>query len=223
MLYDLLEASCRAFEEDGKAGNAAIEADGVVMSYRALHEPVAAHAAALTGLGISAADRIGLLLDRSIDCYCVMLAVVKLGAVHVPLDAKFPADRISYIAAIAARGQLRSGLCCRGALQSRQQIDGDRKWQSHEGNSVRIGSWDYRFVQRIDRMQSVSGMLTGQRAEPVHLLVLLTRNRKEVGVGAATLQSAPMCVFHRKSRISFNAPPNIVTPAPNRTMSFNRN
>lgn len=114
MLYDLLEAWCRAFEEDGKAGHVAIEADGVVMSYRALHEAVAARAAALTGLGISAADRIGLLLDRSIDCYCVMLAVVKLGTVYVPLDAKFPADRISYIAAIAARGQLRSGLCCPG-------------------------------------------------------------------------------------------------------------
>ena len=30
--------------------------------------------------------------------YCAMLAIVKLGAVYVPLDTKFPSDRIAFIA-----------------------------------------------------------------------------------------------------------------------------
>ncbi|MEM7748664.1 MAG: Pls/PosA family non-ribosomal peptide synthetase [Pseudomonadota bacterium] len=97
-LYDLFEARCRLAEANGESGHPAIEADGNAMSYRELKRAVAAYADALSGLAIGSKDRVGLLLDRSINSYCVMLAVVRLGAVYVPLDVKFPAERIRYIA-----------------------------------------------------------------------------------------------------------------------------
>ncbi|MEP9349210.1 Pls/PosA family non-ribosomal peptide synthetase [Xanthobacter sp. KR7-225] len=51
----------------------------------------------LIGRGVKPADRIGLLLNRSVETYVVMLAVMKAGAVYVPLAAAFPEQRIAFI------------------------------------------------------------------------------------------------------------------------------
>ena len=50
-----------------------------------------------TRQGVRAGDRVALMLDRAIDGYVAVLAVMKLGATYVPLDPGFPADRVSYI------------------------------------------------------------------------------------------------------------------------------
>src|SRR5262249_53297427 len=50
---------------------------------------------------VASGDRVGLLFDRPLDGYVGMLAVLKLHAAYVPLDAGFPADRLSYIASDA--------------------------------------------------------------------------------------------------------------------------
>ncbi|MGI9420259.1 MAG: Pls/PosA family non-ribosomal peptide synthetase [Geminicoccaceae bacterium] len=47
--------------------------------------------------GLKAGDRIGVLFDKSIHGYIGLLAVLKIGAAYVPLDASFPEDRIAYI------------------------------------------------------------------------------------------------------------------------------
>lgn len=47
--------------------------------------------------GVRPGDRVGLLFDRAVDGYVGMLAVLKLRAAYVPLDAGFPPDRLSYI------------------------------------------------------------------------------------------------------------------------------
>ena len=49
-------------------------------------------------LGLGAGDRIGLIVDRSIDSYVALIAVLKIDAAYVPLDVKFPTDRIAFIA-----------------------------------------------------------------------------------------------------------------------------
>ena len=98
VLYGLFEARCEDFENAGHGDHPAIEAGGVTLSYSALRYAVANYARVLSDRGVSDGDRVGLLLDRSIESYCAMLAVVKLGAVYVPLDIKFPADRIAFIA-----------------------------------------------------------------------------------------------------------------------------
>ncbi|MEU5690824.1 Pls/PosA family non-ribosomal peptide synthetase [Actinosynnema sp. NPDC020468] len=52
----------------------------------------------LRALGVVPGDRVGLLVDQPARAYGAMLAVMKAGAVYVPLDAAFPDDRLAYIA-----------------------------------------------------------------------------------------------------------------------------
>ncbi len=47
--------------------------------------------------GIKSESHVGLLLDRSLDSYASVLALSKIGAAYVPLDASFPPDRICFI------------------------------------------------------------------------------------------------------------------------------
>ncbi|MFQ6392605.1 amino acid adenylation domain-containing protein [Nocardia sp. KC 131] len=54
-------------------------------------------ARALIGRGIGAGDRVALGLTRSIESVIAMLAVTKSGAAFVPIDPKYPADRIRHM------------------------------------------------------------------------------------------------------------------------------
>ena len=47
--------------------------------------------------GIRAGDRIGLLFEKSPETYIAMLAVMKVHAAYVPLDAAFPVERVRFI------------------------------------------------------------------------------------------------------------------------------
>ena len=47
--------------------------------------------------GIRSGDRVGLIFDKSFETYVAMLAVLKVNAAYVPLDAAFPVERISFI------------------------------------------------------------------------------------------------------------------------------
>src|SRR5205823_7963151 len=52
--------------------------------------------------GISVESRVAILMERSIDIFVAVMAILKAGAAYVPLDSQHPAERISYVLADAA-------------------------------------------------------------------------------------------------------------------------
>ena len=51
----------------------------------------------LMSRGVKPGDRVAVLLDRGLDAYVALFALLKAGAAYVPLDANHPADRIRFI------------------------------------------------------------------------------------------------------------------------------
>ena len=49
-------------------------------------------------MGVKSGDRVAILLPRSFELIIVQLAILKVGAAYVPIDAKAPVDRQVYIA-----------------------------------------------------------------------------------------------------------------------------
>ncbi len=76
----------------------ALEVDGIGLTYGELERRANRLAHHLAAQGTIAGDRVGILLDRSVDTYVALLAVTKLDATFVPVDPAAPADRIAFIA-----------------------------------------------------------------------------------------------------------------------------
>ncbi len=53
----------------------------------------------LRGAGIRRGDRVGILLDRSVDAVVAVLAVLRCGAAFVPIDPRHPSARMSFLLA----------------------------------------------------------------------------------------------------------------------------
>src|SRR5205814_9318276 len=47
--------------------------------------------------GVTRGSLVGMLLPRSLDAYALILGILKAGAAYVPIDPKYPEDRIAYI------------------------------------------------------------------------------------------------------------------------------
>jgi non-ribosomal peptide synthetase-like protein len=91
-LNHLLEEVCIRF-----ATNDAVIGSGVILSYRDLDRRSNQLARHLLACGIKSGDRVALMFDRSPETFVVMLAVMKVNAAYVPLDAAFPIERIRFI------------------------------------------------------------------------------------------------------------------------------
>ncbi|MBL6431976.1 MAG: AMP-binding protein [Alphaproteobacteria bacterium] len=74
----------------------AIRDGALSLSYREL-DAWAATATALVDLGVRPGDRVALVLERSAVAVCAMLAAMKTGAVYVPVDLAYPAERIRFM------------------------------------------------------------------------------------------------------------------------------
>jgi non-ribosomal peptide synthetase-like protein len=79
------------------ADHLAVIAEDATLTFRELDERANQTARWLLDQGLGPGDRIALLFDKSIHSYVALLAVLKLGAAYVPLDAGFPNDRIAFI------------------------------------------------------------------------------------------------------------------------------
>jgi non-ribosomal peptide synthetase-like protein len=91
-LHHLLEQACLRFAE-----NDAVAAGDAVITYRDLDRRANQVARYLIEEGIEPGDRVGLLLDKSVETYVALLAVMKVNAAYVPLDPGFPGERVGFI------------------------------------------------------------------------------------------------------------------------------
>jgi mycobactin peptide synthetase MbtE len=77
----------------------AVVYEGRRMSYRELNQAANRHAHWLAAHGIGAEDHVAVLLGKSPELVITALAIAKAGAVYLPVDPEYPADRIAYILA----------------------------------------------------------------------------------------------------------------------------
>jgi mycobactin peptide synthetase MbtE len=77
----------------------AVVYEGRHYSYRELNESANRLAHWLIGQGIGTEDRVAVLLDKSPELVITALAIVKAGAVYLPVDPTYPQDRLDYILA----------------------------------------------------------------------------------------------------------------------------
>jgi len=75
----------------------AIRFGNASLSYGQLMERVEHIASALHQHGVKHGDRVGILMQRSLDLIPAMIAVWRIGALYVPVDIGFPKKRISYM------------------------------------------------------------------------------------------------------------------------------
>jgi L-proline---[L-prolyl-carrier protein] ligase len=93
MIHELLRAAARSHS----AGIAVVEGERE-LSYAELDARSDSLAAALLNRGVAPGDRVGLVLEKSLEAVIAVYGVLKAGAVYVPLDDQAPAHRLGYIA-----------------------------------------------------------------------------------------------------------------------------
>ncbi|MEM9443434.1 MAG: AMP-binding protein, partial [Pseudomonadota bacterium] len=92
-LEQLFEQRCDRSPDD----KLAVITEETTLTFRELDDRANQAARYLLDLGYKRGDRLGVLFDKSIHGYIGLLAVLKIGAAYVPLDASFPADRVAFI------------------------------------------------------------------------------------------------------------------------------
>jgi non-ribosomal peptide synthetase-like protein len=96
-LDGVLEDACRRF-----ADRMAVAIDGAEIPYRELNARADQMARFFIANGVKPGDRVAVLLNRGLEAYVALFALLKARAVYVPLDANHPPERIRYILADAA-------------------------------------------------------------------------------------------------------------------------
>ncbi|WP_256756844.1 non-ribosomal peptide synthetase [Cohnella sp. WQ 127256] len=79
--------------------NIAVVCGNERITYRELNEKANRLAVGLRSKGVVPDQRVGLMLDRSIDMIVGILAVLKAGGAYVPIDPDYPAERAAYMIA----------------------------------------------------------------------------------------------------------------------------
>ncbi|PYI65156.1 non-ribosomal peptide synthetase [Arthrobacter livingstonensis] len=78
-------------------GRTAVSDGTGTLTFAELFDAVELLAAGLTASGVQPGERVAVALPRTNDVVCATLAVLRAGAVHVPVDLGYPAERIGLI------------------------------------------------------------------------------------------------------------------------------
>ncbi|MGG7175941.1 amino acid adenylation domain-containing protein, partial [Clostridium paraputrificum] len=97
--YDKERTVVDIFEEqvEKTPNNIAVVYENEKLTYKELNEKVNILGDKLRKFGIKSDDFIGISTERSLEMLIGILATVKAGAAYVPIDPKYPEDRINYI------------------------------------------------------------------------------------------------------------------------------
>ncbi|MGN1467967.1 MAG: amino acid adenylation domain-containing protein [Ruminococcus sp.] len=89
----------RLFEEqaDKNPNKTAVIANKVSLTYKELNENANRIAHSLINSGVKPDDMVGVMMPRTVYAYAARQGVLKAGGAFMPLDPKYPDDRISYI------------------------------------------------------------------------------------------------------------------------------
>jgi len=82
--------------------------EGTSLSYAGLNARANQLARLLIGRGVGPERVVALAMPRSLEALVAVLAVLKAGAAYLPIDAKYPADRVDYMVADATPAVLLS-------------------------------------------------------------------------------------------------------------------
>ncbi|APG93374.1 hybrid non-ribosomal peptide synthetase/type I polyketide synthase [Sinorhizobium americanum] len=91
-LHNLIEANVATYPD-----NIAVTCPSEVLSYAELDQRANRLARHLIAKGIRLGDVVGILLERSCDLVAGFLAILKAGAVYLPLDPRLPAQRLRFM------------------------------------------------------------------------------------------------------------------------------
>lgn len=94
------QTTCNKLFEKQVAANpdkTAVIANKISLTYKQLNENANRIAHALLEIGVRSDDMVGVMMPRTVYAYAARQGVLKAGGAFMPLDPKYPDDRISYI------------------------------------------------------------------------------------------------------------------------------
>ncbi len=91
-LNDLLDNTAERFPE-----SVAVTFNDQHLNYRALRDASYQLALTLQDNGVTSGDIVAVSMDRSADMLVTLLAILRTGAVYIPLDPSYPVDRIEFM------------------------------------------------------------------------------------------------------------------------------